>query len=208
MNKQLIFIDDSGDPGFTYASSANFLMASAVFIDADIAARVNDVMNNYKKSLGWSEETEFKFTSTNKRIIKELLKQVAEYDFEIYSIYIDKTEYKTLLPIIDKSKLYNWAIKELLGIIPLGNAYVKMDGHFGQRYRMRLSSYLRQEIKKKGMRIKQFKLEDSKKDNLIQLADLIAGAINRSLKPEKTDSKDYVAILKNRIVKIEGVKIR
>ena len=101
MNKQLIFIDDSGDPGFTKSSSTNFLMASAVFIDAKVATQVNNTINDYKKSLGWSEETEFKFTSTNKKIIKELLQLVSKYDFKIYSVYINKSEYKNILPIID-----------------------------------------------------------------------------------------------------------
>ena len=31
MSKQLIFIDDSGDPGFKSVSSDNFVMAAALF---------------------------------------------------------------------------------------------------------------------------------------------------------------------------------
>ncbi|MBR3180422.1 hypothetical protein IKF57_02760, partial [Candidatus Saccharibacteria bacterium] len=34
-----------------------------------------------------------------------LLKNVSRYDFQIYSVYIDKTNYKRILPVLDKAKL-------------------------------------------------------------------------------------------------------
>ena len=37
MLKKLIFIDDSGDPGFRDTSSSNFVMAAAIFTDIDTA---------------------------------------------------------------------------------------------------------------------------------------------------------------------------
>ena len=74
MNKQLVFIDDSGDPGFKAgASSNNFIMASAVFIDEKIATKVNCAISDFRRSLGWQDETEFKFRKTNKCIIKQRL---------------------------------------------------------------------------------------------------------------------------------------
>ena len=41
---------------------------------------------------------------------------VARYDFEVYAVYMDKSSYGHLLPILNKEKLYVWAIKELLKI--------------------------------------------------------------------------------------------
>ena len=37
VNRQLVFIDDSGDPGFKKASSSNFVMAAALFIEPKTA---------------------------------------------------------------------------------------------------------------------------------------------------------------------------
>lgn len=43
------------------------------------------------------------------------------------------------------------------------------------------------------------KFGDSKEDILIQLADLIAGSINRSLNKDKADANTYIKIFKNKI---------
>ena len=206
MAKSLVFIDDSGDPGFRGATSANFVMAAALFIDSEVATMVNKTISDFRISLGWQEETEFKFRKTNKRIIKQLLSMVTRYDFGVYSVYMDKSSFGHLLPILNKEKLYVWAIKELLKIIPLENAYIKIDGRSSKNYRKRVSSYLRHEINTENYKIGRIKQEDSVKDNLIQLADLIAGSINRSLQTEKSDAGDYLALLKKNIARIERLK--
>lgn len=210
MNKtgQLIFIDDSGDPGFKGATSNNFIMASAVFIDSATATKVNSVISNYRQSLGWREETEFKFRKTNKQIIKQLLYSICKYPFKIYAVYVDKTSYKQMLPVFDREKLYNWAIKELLCIIPMNEALIKIDGRSSREHKLRVKSYLRHEININCHKIKNIKTEDSTKDNLIQLADLIAGAINRSMQTDKTDSQEYLAILNKKIVKIKRLDLK
>ena len=42
---------------------------------------------------------------------------VAKYEFTVSAVYIDKSEFARIMPIIDQSKLYNWKIKELLGLL-------------------------------------------------------------------------------------------
>lgn len=205
---QLIFIDDSGDPGFKGATSNNFIMTSAVFIDPVIATEVNKVISNFRQSLGWQEETEFKFRKTNKQIIKQLLRAVCRYHFEVYAVYVDKSSYEGILPVFDREKLYNWTVKELLCIIPMDGALVKIDGRSSREHKLRIKSYLRHEINTGSRKIKSIKTEDSTKDNLIQLADLIAGAINRSMQPNKTDSKDYLAILETKIASIKRLDLK
>ena len=208
MSKQLVFIDDSGDPGFKAgASSNNFIMASAVFIDDKTATEVNRAISDFRRSLGWQDETEFKFRKTNKRIVRQLLEIVSNYEFQIYAVYVDKTSYERMLPVFDKEKLYNWTVKELLKIIPLNNAYVKIDGRSTKEHKRRISSYLRHEINTDERKIKEVKPEDSVKDNLIQLADIIAGSINRSMQPGKTDSNNYLATIKKNVVRIERLDL-
>lgn len=207
MTKQLIFIDDSGDPGFKGGSSANFVMSSAVFIDSAVATKVNLAISEFRKNLGWQDEAEFKFRKTNKTIIRQLLQIVCKYDFKIYAVYVDKSSYSKMLPMIDKEKLYNWTVKELLMTIPLDNAYVKIDGRSTREHKLRFASYIRREINIGSRKICSFRPEDSTKDNLVQLADLISGAINRSMQPQKTDSKDYIKILKPKIARIERLDL-
>lgn len=136
--EQLIFIDDSGDPGFRGATSNNFIMAAAVFIDPITATEVNKVISDFRQSLGWREETEFKFRKTNKQIIKQLLCAVCRYHFKIYAVYVDKNSYKRMLPVFDREKLYNWTVKELLCIIPMSEASVKIDGRSSREHKLRM----------------------------------------------------------------------
>ena len=53
MSKQLVFVDDSGDPGFKSVSSVNFVMACAVFVNPKIATDLNMEISNFRRSLKW-----------------------------------------------------------------------------------------------------------------------------------------------------------
>lgn len=128
MKKQLVFIDDSGDPGFKEgASSSTFVMAGAIFIDSKNATLLNNAISRYRQKLGWKDEHEFK-------------------------------------------------------------------------------SFIRRELRG-SKKIGDFDTQDSVHDNLIQLADMVVGSINRSLQTEKTDSKEYIHIIKNRIINIKQLNL-
>ncbi|MBR0403185.1 DUF3800 domain-containing protein [Candidatus Saccharibacteria bacterium] len=206
--KQLIFIDDSGDPGFKSVSSVNFVMACAVFIDPKMATKLNADITNYRRSLNWQDKHEFKFNKTPKTIIKDFLHLANKYDFQIYGVYLDKTKYLGLLQIVDSGELYNWAIKELLESIPLKEASVNLDGRASRTYRLRVAAYLRHSLNgPNSYKIKKVNSKDSKEDNLIQLADVVAGSINRSLQNDKTDSLDYIKIIESKIVSLKQLSI-
>lgn len=207
MTKQLVFIDDSGDPGFKKVSSSNFVIAAALFINPKIAMSLSKRISEYRKSLGWREDYEFKFTKIRKDIIVELLKIVSDYDFQIYATYVDKVSFWQTTPIIDKEKLYNWTIKELLSIIPIKEAKIEIDGRSSKQNMRKTATYLRREVNRDGSKKLEIKFEDSVDDNLIQLADLIAGSINRSM-TDKTDSKVYIEILNNKITEIKRIDQR
>lgn len=98
--------------------------------------------------------------------------------------------------------LYNDTISELLRLITLKNASVKVDGGSGTDYTKRAVSYIRKNANAKAGQIAEIKFADSKENVLLQLADLIASSIYRSTQAGKSDSKDYVAILKKHISEI------
>ena len=207
MSKQLVFIDDSGDPGFKKVSSSNFVMAAALFIESKVAMSLSERISDYRKLLGWRDDYEFKFAKIRKDIIVELLKIVSDYDFQIYAVYIDKKLFRKNAPVLDKEKLYDWAIKELLFMMPLREAKIEIDGRSGKQYMRRMATYLRREVNRDGSKKLEIKFEDSVDDNLIQLADLIAGSINRSM-TNKTDSKVYIDILRSKISVIKHINQR
>lgn len=204
MGKQLVFIDDSGDPGFKKTSSANFVMAAAVFIDSDVASELSSRISEYRKSLHWRKNTEFKFSKDRKEVIIDLLKIVCEYDFRIYAVYLDKTRFGTLVNIIDKNKLYDWMVAELLRVIPLNDVKVRIDGRSGRQNMRKIAAYLRHELDDVTRKL-EIGFEDSRNNDLIQLADLVAGSINRSLSKSKTDANAYLRVLKNKIEIIKEI---
>ncbi len=132
MNKQLIFIDDSGDPGFKKGSSSNFAMAAAVFTNTDTAEFIMREIEKYRESLGWKYNHEFKFTKNPKKIVAEMLHRANNYEFKVYAVFIEKSDFREITPIvshfINKEKLYNWMIKELLYDIPFETAKITIDG--------------------------------------------------------------------------------
>ena len=79
MSKQLVFIDDSGDPGFKSESSDNFVMAAALFIDPEVAESLMHEIDDYRKSLGWKYNHEFKFTKNPKDVVSEMLRRARNY---------------------------------------------------------------------------------------------------------------------------------
>lgn len=207
-SKQLVFIDDSGDPDFKTASSSNFVIAAAVFIDPAVAILLSTRISEYRKSLGWRDDYEFKFTKVRKDIIISLLKMVTEYDFQIYATYVNKSSFQYTSSIVDKEKLYNWTIKELLTTIPLTNAKIEIDGRSSKQNMYHTAAYLRREINPDKSKKLVIKFEDSVDDNLIQLADIIAGSIHRYINANKTDYATYAKIIKHKIVHLKRIDER
>ena len=211
MSKQLIFIDDSGDPGFKSVSSDNFVMAAALFIDPKNAESVMREIGSYRKELGWRYNHEFKFTKNPKNIVMELLKRVNQYDFRVYAVYIDKVDFRKItpgmVPFFDKERLYNWMIKELLREMPIKTAKITIDGRSSKQNMRNTKTYLRREISGDGVKV-DIKFEDSTRADLLQLADIIAGSVNRSLQTNKTDTKKYISMLGSKMAKIRKIDFR
>lgn len=205
MAKQLIFIDDSGDPGFKLVSSSNFVMAAAVFIDPEVAFSLSEHISEYRRSLGWRDDYEFKFAKIRKDIIINLLNMVTSYNFQIYAAYVNKSSLQYTAPIVDKEKLYNWTIKELLSTIPLANAKIEIDGRSSRQNMYHTATYLRRAINSDKSKKLTIKFEDSVDDNLIQLADIIAGSIHRYVDASKTDYATYMKIIKTKIVQLKRI---
>ena len=207
MSKQLIFIDDSGDPGFKKGASSNFVMAAALFIDPEVAMSLSRRISDYRRSLEWRDEHEFKFAKDRKDIVVELLNMALDYDFRVYAVYIDKTSFYQKSPIANKEQLYSWAIKELLLTMPIREAKIKIDGRPSKQTIQKMTTYLRKEVNYDGTKKLEIKFEDSVDNDLVQLADLIVGSINRSM-TNKTDSQVYINIIKSKICKIRRIDQR
>jgi len=196
--KQLVFIDDSGDPGFKLdrGSSSHFVIAYVIFSDPLDAEEAALTMKKFRRDLDWRQDREFKFNKTKKTIVKNLLNAVCSSSFSVRAICIDKSIVRSHELKNKQDSFYNYAIKEVLSkSTQLNNATVRLDGHSGREYKKSAITYLRREVNTNSRKIKKVKFVDSKTDNLIQLADLVAGSILRSTQEHKSDRSEYLDIL-------------
>lgn len=199
----IISIDDAGDLGFKFdkGSSRYFVIASIIFDDDLDAEEAGLKIKRLRRDLNWDKLHEFKFR-----------KLAAPYKLRFFDA-VKNINYKAVIAIIDKktindtllknnpSRLYNKIILETLKASPvkLSKAHIYIDGEAGKDYRRSVKAFFRQNLPKNA--IKQVTYIDSVKDNLIQLADMVAGSALLSTKTERTDAITYLKIIENHIEK-------
>jgi len=163
MERQLVFIDDSGDPGLTGGGSSNFIIAAVVLVGKekrDILARA---INEYKKGLGWKEREELKFHKTHKDAIRLAIKTANKYDYSAYAIVVDKSKLDTRsLLSVERDSIFLYTIKELLIKLELPDSDIIIDGIRGPKYTKKARTYLRKELKDSGIKTGRISFEDSR----------------------------------------------
>lgn len=206
MDKQIIFIDDAGDPGFKRGSSRYFVIACVIFESEAEATLASAIIGAQIERLGWYGKTEFKFHQTQKKHKLDLFKRLKDARFKIVATIIDKS---ALDKATKPSALYNETIRDTLLLCDPMGAKVRLDGHAGHDYNKGAVSYFRKSINrgnKNERKIIHFRFIDSKENMLIQLADLVAGSILRSTNRSKTDSQEYLKALKGKVKLIKTVE--
>lgn len=199
----LVFIDDSGDPGFKIekGSSKAFVICCVIFddeLDAEkCAVRIKELRRELKKT----DNFEFKFNKCSKDYRIKFLKAIKDFNFKIRAIIMPKDAIYSEELRSSKTSFYNYTIKMVLkhSSGKIKNAKIRLDGHGDRIFRKELLTYLRKSLDSinRGM-IKNLRFRDSKRDVLIQLTDMIAGAINRTLQKDKTDCALYWNIVKHK----------
>lgn len=203
----LIFIDDSGDPGFKVEKGSTyiFVMCLVIFSDNLEAEETALKIKKLRKSLNLSENFEFKFNKCTKKMRCDFLTTIKDSDFKIRVIVMEKSKIYGKELRNSTESFYNYAIKSVLkyhgGTIE--DAKLRIDGRGQRKFKRALSTYLRRELnpidKTKKKVFKDLKFVDSRKNVLIQLADMTAGAIHRSYNKDKTDCDLYRGIIRDRI---------
>jgi hypothetical protein len=194
----LFFIDDSGDPGFklTKGSSSHFVIACVIFDDNLDAEEIALKIKRLRRTINWHESKEFKFNKANQQISTQFLQAVKHCNFKIRAVLVDKSLIRSDELKGNKSSFYNYMIKEVLSKCgsSIQVAKVRLDGHEDRAYKKAATTYFRKQVSV----VKDFKFVDSKSDNLIQLADMIAGTILRSAQG-KAGSQEYIRIISSRV---------
>ncbi|KKS32054.1 MAG: hypothetical protein UU93_C0011G0015 [Candidatus Amesbacteria bacterium GW2011_GWA2_42_12] len=196
----LVFVDDSGDPGFKIdkGSSLVFVIACVVFDDELEAEKTAVVIKELRRKLKFPDSVEFKFNNSRKEVKELFLNTVNTYKFKIRCLVVKKNLIHSKKLQSSKNSFYSYAVKLLLehsggSII---DAKIRIDGSGDRVFRKSFTTYLRKELNSKQEKImRDCKLVDSKSNVLIQLADMIAGSIRRSYDEGKSDRNLYKKII-------------
>jgi uncharacterized protein DUF3800 len=200
----LVFIDESGDPGLNIeaGSSKYFIVALVVFEDNDEALAVDDRISLLRKEQGFPAKFEFHFNKMKPAYRRKFLEAIAHYHFFYFGVVIDKAK----LTGSFQESIYKYACGLLLenAKARLNNAIVVVDGSESKKFRNELKSYLIRRLKDDSGNcfIKKVRVLDSRTTNLLQLADMVVGAVARSFSGKK-DSREYRSLIAHREKDVE-----
>lgn len=203
----LMFIDESGDPGLKLdsGSSKYFIVALVAFEDHDEALAADDRISLLRREQGLSETFEFHFSKMKPAHRRLFLSAIASYDFFYFGIVINKS--KLTGPGFQfKESFYKYAC----GLIfenakpRLNSAILVIDGSGSKDFRRQLKKYLTRRLKDEAGKslIKKVKTQDSTQNNLLQLADMVVGAVARSYSGKK-DARDCRKIIAHREIYVQ-----
>lgn len=192
----LVLIDESGDPGFRPAkgSTSHFVIAMVIFDDFKDAERTSAAVAALREEL--RIKPEFKFTKAADCVRDRFFDRIKDCNFRVRALVVDKGAiYSPHLRTVT-DEFYRFFLRQLLGHDQdaLLGASIKIDGSGDAEFKREMVSYLRRQLPKK--KIAKFKFVDSKTDNLVQLADMCAGAILRSYRHDGKDNKRWLHALR------------
>jgi hypothetical protein len=192
----LVLIDESGDAGFKLVrgSSSHFVVAMVVFDDFGEAERTSTAIADLRTALRIS--TEFKFSKSHDDIKDAFFDCVCRHRFSVRALVVDKSVIYSDSLRERKDLFYNYFVQMLLRHDhgALQGARIKIDGSGDRHFKNELNSYLRQQLH--AGQVKSIRFAESHRDNLIQLADMVAGAILRSYRDkDRKDAKRWRQVL-------------
>jgi hypothetical protein len=180
----LAFIDESGDPGLKLAegSSPLFVVAMALFADADTARACDQAIDSLRLRLGLPARFEFRFARNRNHIRRRFLQTVAEHAFHYFVSYVDKS---LLGPrnLRNKNELYRWTVASAVDLAgaDLSNATLVVDRAGDRTFRNELATHLRRNVvRSENLPVRKLKMDASDQNNLLQLADYLAGVSARA----------------------------
>lgn len=137
---------------------------------------------------------EFHFNKESNVRRSEFCARVCNSPFEVRAIVVDKSLIYPDAWIRQSSKrFYNFFTNKLLkhSLGTVTNAKIRIDGSMDRE----LKTYLQRQLNQYGKIVDDIKFCDSASTPIIQLSDMIAGAVARAYKPEKKNHTELRTIL-------------
>ncbi|MDD5692265.1 MAG: DUF3800 domain-containing protein [Candidatus Omnitrophica bacterium] len=187
----LVFIDESGDVGLKIkeGSSRFFVISLVVFEDHKEAEACDKRISLIARELGYNQGFIFHFKDNSHKIRLAFLEAVAPYDFFYFGFVLDKNPQKLWGKGFKfKESLYKSTCSYVFENAKpyLRDAIVIIDKSGKRVFRSQLATYLKKRINDEpNAIIKKVKMQPDRGNSLLQLADYVAGVINRHAQGKK-----------------------
>ncbi len=193
----LVFIDESGDPGFKEGSSPVFVAVMVIFKTSNDAKIVETNILSSKARL--KNPKEFKFSKCSDEVRDLFFDCVCQHSFIVRAIVVRKDVIHSPRLRANKDTFYEYFVKNMMkndsGI--LKNARIIIDGSGDKAFRQNLNSALRRHTSDGA--VKDVRFKDSKSDVMVQLADMCVGAIARYYRNDRSDCDRWRERLKRHV---------
>lgn len=199
----LVLVDESGDAGFkiTRGSSPHFVVAMVIFHDLLQAEAASRAIGEARLRL--RVKPEFKFNKSAPPVRDGFFEAVSPFDFSVRALVVDKSRIYSDDLRRSADNFYSYFVRLLLkhDIELLAGARLKIDGRASREFRTDLAKFLREHLAE--FKVENIKFVESHRDNLVQLADMVAGAIARSYRLDvRKDADRWRQMLTSKIVSI------
>ncbi|MBI3476494.1 MAG: DUF3800 domain-containing protein [Acidobacteria bacterium] len=199
----LVFIDESGDPGMKgkQDSSPYFVVTAVTFSDRDEATACDLRIDLLRRELSNNPYFEFHFNSCCREVRERFLTETGKFQYFYMSFVFNKAKlYGEGFQY--KNSFYKYAVNLLFENLKpyLKNAIVIFDRCGNREFQRELKKYLGKRVNAKGEEplVHKIKTNESKANNLLQLADMVCGSVSRYLKKNKGDHLVYRRVISHR----------
>ena len=198
--------DESGDTSFAFGKGASrfFVVAAIATADPDGLRRW---LADLRQSSRLPRDYEFKFNRLSSGALRRrVFESLASTDFEAWGVIVDKPALSDPFKVMRGLEFYVYFVTELIQLIPPS----KRDGatlildEFGSAARLRAE--LKRFMQARGIarHFKRVLTKRSRSEPLIQIADLVAGAILRRDAAGEASTFDAVAPKLKRLLEFRG----
>jgi hypothetical protein len=177
-------------------SSPFFVVTTVLFGDHGMAQDCDNRINALRAELKLSPYKEFHFSKDNDAIRSAFFNAVCDYDFSYSALVLNKREL-TNPAFSSKDVVYRYTVGLAFSNIrkSLDEAVVVFDRCGGREFVRELKTYVRKKIAKQDRvphsvrRVKDMRSSKSHTSNLLQLSDMVCGAVARSYSDRKDPAK-------------------
>jgi len=187
--------DEAGDVSLNFEKGASRYFVP-VLISTQSPDVLREILASLRQGIGVSAAHEFKFHKmTSAEIRNQVFLTLARADFEAWALVVDKTRLPKIFENTDGITRYTHFVTELLSVIPSKlqkNATLILD-EFGSTPDLRTELRHAMVARHMPRLFKRVIIRPSNKESLIQVADLIAGAIMRRDTQNDSEAFDMIS---------------